>query len=409
MVLPNYFIKYITSPLTIENLRRRRTVATFQHYNLKNGTKKWMFQTYLGIDKVTGEERRTTRRGFKTLKEAKLVERRLQCDFRENGFKQKSTITFKEVYEMWFAQYKNTVKESTWAKTKEIFNNHILVAYGALKIDKIDIQYCEKTVNKWFQHTKSKYKRFHNYASNVFEYGISLGIVTDNPMQKINMPKVMSQVEEQIKLNFYTREELILFLKHLKNTGNKKAYSLFHLLAYSGLRQGEALALKWRDINFEEQTLTVNKTLTRGEDSRLIVLTPKTAKSARTISIDDNTLNILRVWRKAQLSELLRVGFNSMDDDQLVFTNVDNQFLSPAKPRKWLIKIQKEHNLSHVTVHGFRHTHCSLLFEAGASIPEVKERLGHSDVKTTINIYTHVTKKTKDETAQKFANYMSII
>ncbi|MFC6347556.1 site-specific integrase [Vagococcus carniphilus] len=218
----------------------------------------------------------------------------------------------------------------------------------------------------------------------------------------------MEEVKEETEFNYYTKEELIEFLDLIKKSNNLKAYTVFHLLAFSGLRQGELLALTWSDINFELKTLTVSKTLTRGENSRLIVLPPKTKKSARTMALDDGTLSILKTWRKVQRTEALTVGFNTMSKDQLIFTNIDNGFLSPAKSRKWLVAIQEQYNLKKITVHGFRHTHCSLLFEAGAAIPEVQERLGHTDVKTTLNIYTHVTKKTKKETALKFAKYLDI-
>ncbi|MDT2864288.1 tyrosine-type recombinase/integrase [Vagococcus carniphilus] len=384
-------------------------MAQFTQYELKNGTKKWMFKSYLGVDEVTGKEIRTTRRGFDTLKEAKLEEKRLQHDYLTNGFQKAKVTTFNEAYEMWFTQYKNTVKESTWAKTGEMFVNHILPAYGDLRIEKIDVKYCQKTINKWFDHTKTKYKRMHNYVSNVFEYAISLGIVSDNPTKRVTVPKVIEEVKEETEFNYYTKDELINFLNILEKSSNQKAYSLFYLLAFSGLRQGEALALTWSDIDFELKTLTVSKTLTRGENSRLIVLTPKTKKSARTMALDDGTLSVLKRWRKAQRTEALKFGFNTMNKNQLIFTNIDNSFLSPAKPRKWLIATQEKNNLKKITVHGFRHTHCSLLFEAGASIQEVQERLGHSDVKTTMNIYTHVTKKTKKETALKFANYINIV
>ena len=127
------------------------------------------------------------------------------------------------------------------------------------------------------------------------------------------------------------------------------------------------------------------------------------------MALDDGTLSVLKKWRKIQRTEALQFGFNTMNKNQLIFTNIDNNFLSPAKPSKWLIATQEKYNLKKITVHGFRHTHCSLLFEAGATIPEVQERLGHGDVKTTMNIYTHVTKKTKKETALKFANYINIV
>ncbi|CAM5217382.1 tyrosine-type recombinase/integrase [Lysinibacillus sphaericus] len=72
-----------------------------------------------------------------------------------------------------------------------------------------------------------------------------------------------------------------------------------------------------------------------------------------------------------------------------------------------MIQVQKKYNLDQITTHGLRHTHCSLLFEAGASIKEVQDYLGHSDIQTRMNIYTHVTEKAKETAAEKFANYMN--
>jgi len=91
-----------------------------------------------------------------------------------------------------------------------------------------------------------------------------------------------------------------------------------------------------------------------------------------------------------------------------VFSNEKNEFLQPTKTRKWLIQVQVKFNLKKITTHGLRHTHCSLLFEAGASIKEVQDRLGHSDIKTTMDIYTHVTQKAKEGAIQKFENYLQI-
>lgn len=72
-----------------------------------------------------------------------------------------------------------------------------------------------------------------------------------------------------------------------------------------------------------------------------------------------------------------------------------------------LKELLKKYNLSHITIHGFRHTHCSLLFETGAEMHTVKDRLGQSDIQTTINIYTHVTKKDRDKAAELFSNFMN--
>lgn len=89
-----------------------------------------------------------------------------------------------------------------------------------------------------------------------------------------------------------------------------------------------------------------------------------------------------------------------------MFSHTKNEFIQPVQIQKWMYSVQNKFQLKRVSPHGLRHTHCSLLFEAGASIKEVQDRLGHSDVKTTLDIYTHVTKKAKEGAIQKFVSYL---
>lgn len=117
-------------------------------------------------------------------------------------------------------------------------------------------------------------------------------------------------------------------------------------------------------------------------------------------------MDILKAWRKQQKKDYLHLGYNTTQPNQLVFSNENNEFIQPTKTRKWLMNILKKYNLKKITTHGLRHTHCSLLFEAGATLKDVQDRLGHTDSKTTLDIYTHVTQKAKAETIEKFENYL---
>ena len=91
----------------------------------------------------------------------------------------------------------------------------------------------------------------------------------------------------------------------------------------------------------------------------------------------------------------------------MLFSKLDNTALDVSSPRNRLERICKKNNFKMINIHGFRHTHCSLLFEAGVPMKDVMDRLGHSDIQTTMNIYTHVTKDSKDKSAQKFAKYVN--
>ena len=381
--------------------------SKIKEYIKKDGSKAYMFQTYLGVDPVTGKPRKTTRRGFATKKEAQLTLSRLKFEIEENGFTKVTHDNFEEIYLLWFdSAYKNTVKESTYVKTKEMFRVHILPAFGSMKLNKISVTYCQTTVNNWCD-SLAKYRVMKNYVTKVLDYSIALGLLKDNPMRKITMPKRKEIVDGEKVENYYNKEELQHFLNCIKSDGFTRWHALFRLLAFSGMRKGEALALEWKDIDFNQSTVTVNKTLARGENNKLIIQSPKTKTSFRTVSVDPGTMQLLKEWRKEQATDFLKLGINTMNPSQVVFTNYKNDYMQLASVTNRINKIIKKHDLKVITVHGLRHTHCSLLFESGASIQEVKERLGHSDIQTTMNIYTHVTQQAKEGMAEKFAAYVN--
>ncbi|MGE7948178.1 tyrosine-type recombinase/integrase [Lysinibacillus sp. NPDC093688] len=388
----------------------KKKVSPIKSYKLKNGETRYEFPAYLGIDPLTGKQKRTMKRGFKTRKEAELALARLKLDVANGTYKKERAETYQEVYDLWVVQYENTVEESTFVKTTGIFKNHILPVMGNYKIEKLTVDICQKHINEWAGKLK-KFRIVKSYAAKVLDFAMKRGFTQTNPFALVEMPtnltKKASVTNDDEDENFYTREQLIQFLTCLEQESNYKAFALFRLLAFSGMRKGEALALTWNDLIFTTNELRINKALSRGKDNQLYVKSTKTGV-ARTIKMDDKTLAILKEWKKKQKQDYLILGFNTMQPKQLVFSNEQNEYLQPTKTRKWILYVQKKYNLGTITTHGLRHTHCSLLFEAGASIKEVQDRLGHSDVQTTMNIYAHVTKKAKEEAIQKFASYIEM-
>ncbi|MFJ7935537.1 tyrosine-type recombinase/integrase [Sporosarcina sp. NPDC096371] len=388
----------------------KKKASPIKSYKLKNGDLRYEFPAYLGVDPLTGKQKRTTKRGFKTLKEAKLALARIQLDVANGTYQQERPETYQEVYDLWVTQYEKTVEESSFVKTTGLFRNHILPSMGTYKIEKIHVDICQKHVDEW----AAKLKRFHMvkaYAAKVLNFAIKRGYIQTNPFTHVDMPtsasKKATATDEDEAENFYTREQLIKFLSCLEQESNYKAYTLFRLLAFSGMRKGEALALTWKDLNFTTNELRINKALSRGKDNKLYVKSTKTGV-ARTIKMDDNTMAILKVWKKKQKQDYLVLGFNTLQPKQLIFSNELNEHMQPTKTRKWILHVQDKYELGTITTHGLRHTHCSLLFEAGASLKEVQDRLGHTDIQTTMNIYTHVTQQAKEEAILKFANYIEM-
>ena len=385
-------------------------MANIKKYTKKDGSTAYMFQAYLGTDPNTGNRIRVTRQGFRTKKEATIALSRLKLEVDEGCFIKANDDTFQAAYELWLEQYRNTVKESTLNKTIQLFGKHILPAFGSMKLDKISVTFCQKKVNEWFG-IHSKYTVIKNYTSSVLKFAIRMDLLKSNPMDKVTLPRRMAAVGKDEGLKYFDKVELQRFFEYsaaeAERTNNLLWHTLFRLLAFSGIRKGEALALTWNDLDFVSESVTINKTLTRGLENRLIIQAPKTASGKRSIALDPITLSMLNTWRKRQAMDFLKLGFNTMSGEQLIFPNTKNEFMCPTKPDKKLSRIIEQNDLKRITIHGFRHTHCSLLFEAGASIKEVQDRLGHSDIKVTMNIYAHVTEKAKEKTAEKFAKYVN--
>lgn len=285
-----------------------------------------------------------------------------------------------------------------------MFKIKILKEFDNMPIQSITTPYCQKVINYWIEN----YKDFRNikvYAANVFEYAVMLKIIHENPFKYTKLPK-RTRNKSNEHLTYYSSDELKQFLELIKD--DLMYYAMFRLLGFTGMRRGELMALTWEDINFKNKTISIDKTVTIGLNSKEIIQPPKTHSSIRVISIDDRTLSILKNWRVEQRKLCLMHGHNTSNKSQCLFTNLrTNKRLQVQHPNKAMDKICKKYNFKKIKIHGFRHTHCSLLFEAGLSIQEVQDRLGHGDINTTMDVYAHITEKQREKVAEKFANYIS--
>lgn len=375
-----------------------------KEYKLKDGTKRYLIKCYMGLDSLTGKRITTTRRGFKTQKEASLAEARLKLEYEEKTFNAKnSKYTFQQIYELFLVEHKNTVKSGTYATTVRYAKLHILPKIANKRIDSFTVLDCQKLVNQWAEYFNSaKYPK--GITQQVFDYAIKMNIITDNPMRKVKLPKRKETINEVNK--FYNTDELKHFFDCVKDYGNMKYLAFFRLLAFTGMRKGEALALNWSDIDFNKKQVHITKGVVLDENEIPIISTTKTKKSVRTVSLDDESLAILRKWKLEQAKELMSIGINSLNKHQLLFTYDANKLYRPSYSNCWLEQIIKKYNLKKITMHGFRHSHCSLLFEMNTPIQVVQDRLGHTNIKTTMDIYTHVTEKQRDDIAENFAKHI---
>lgn len=377
-------------------------------YTTKNGETRYLFQTYLGIDPITGKERRTTRRGFKTQKEAKQAERNLLLDVEENGLPSNQSDgfqdpTFEELASLWLENYKTTVKASTFenvrAKVEKMTEEH----FKELKLKKITVAYCQRVVIE-LSKTYVLYNHYLSVINRIFKYAVLMDILDSNPFDKVIKPKSR---QTQRKGNFLTKEELKEFLKLAQTATLSYFFPLVHLMSYTGLRQGETLALKWSDIDFENKKITVDKTAARIKEKQTLQ-TPKTKNSKRVISIDPTTLSILKSWKKDQIKIYFKNGKHFEGDENFIFTNQRGEWVHIHNFIRYFKRFIADHKLKPITPHGLRHTHASLLFSAGVEPKNISDRLGHSTVQITLDLYTHITEEQRTDTVEKLLEYMVI-
>ncbi len=218
-------------------------------------------------------------------------------------------------------------------------------------------------------------------------------------------------LNERVEQSYLEKPELKHLLSIIKKQGNLIDYAIFMTLAYTGIRIGELLTLKWEDVNFENNTLHIWKTLFREQNTitQFGLTPPKTRKSIRTIAISDNVIKILQDV-PIQQNEL-KQSHAMIIDENFIFIKMAGNFCGYPELRRLIgYRLKNYLQLSgiskNITLHKLRHTHISLLSEAGVDLPTIQERVGHENASTTLKIYLHVTTILKINAVSKFDELM---
>ena len=185
----------------------------------------------------------------------------------------------------------------------------------------------------------------------------------------------------------WTVSESQLFLDRV---ATDRLAPLYELMLTTGLRRGEAIGLRWEDVDLEGSALFVIQQITEVH-GHPVVGTPKTKRGARLVPLDGETVSMLRRHREAQ--ELERVAWGpAWNEAGLVFTREDGRLLRPEYATRHFQALAAEMGLPAIRLHDLRHTHASLALAAGVEMKVVSERLGHSQISVTADLYTHVSR-----------------
>lgn len=344
-------------------------------YTTQNGTR-YKFGIRLG-------DKTTTRCGFITQTEAIREYTRLKDEEERKVTNQK---TFYEVYEEWLEIYRTKVKDSTFYKTERVFYNHIFPYFYKQYIHEITPRDCQQFIMDCSAYVRGR--EYFNQAKKVAVYAQKMGYIKENPFNNVIEPKFKKGT---VQKNYLEIDEVKKLLDYYKD--NLYWHTLFRLMIFTGIRRGEVLSLEWDDVNFKKNTISINKTLSLGINNKPYVSSTKTERSNRVLLVDDITMELLKQLKEKSKYDIV---FPSQSGKHARLGNIGDK----------LNKAIKDTGISNVRVHDLRHTHATLLFSSGANAKEVQERLGHADIFTTMNIYTHVTNDNTRKTLNRFIDLM---
>lgn len=348
-------------------------------------TDKWMSQ--IRVKDWTGKEIHKKKRGFATKREALQWER---------DFISQSTgslgMTFQDFIELYMRDMEHRLKVSTVANKRFLINLKITPFFGKMPLNEIKPTDVRKWQNQLTSYRDEKGKPYsqtylktiNNQLTAIFNYAVKYYSLKENPCHKAgSMGK--KNAEEML---FWTKEEFAAFVEAVMD--KPASYAIFMTLYYTGMREGELLALTPADIDLEKSTIRINKSYQRlgGED---VVSTPKTPKSNREITIPAGLRNCLQDYMKQCY------GLSSADR------------LFPYTKHYLAHEIERGCKLSGVKkirVHDIRHSHASLLVEMGFSPLLIAERLGHERVQTTMETYSHLYPNKQTEVARQLDGIM---
>ncbi|MFJ7941561.1 Arm DNA-binding domain-containing protein [Peribacillus sp. NPDC096622] len=296
-------------------------------YIRKRSNGKWAYTVSLGIDSLTQKQKQKTKSGFATKKEAVSAARKVEAEIENGAFVKETKMTFKSFAEDWIMVYaQNSKISSVRARSKEM--KHFISVWGTYPLKKISKQmYQKRIVELSEKYSRNYLSGIHACGRMIFNHAVELGLIKLNPTENTHLPKYQVKVEEiesqEEEIKFLEKEELALFLRYADSDGLEMDSLIFTTLAYTGLRIGELLALKWTDFDDERGSLRVTKTLYNPSNNikKYELLPPKTSGSIRTIRIDERLVLMLKRHEIKQKEIKLQKGPNYLDNQFILARN----------------------------------------------------------------------------------------
>jgi integrase len=358
----------------------------------------------------TEERRRAIKAGFASRKEAQAAMAKVMVAVEERSYLAPSKLTVREyLTKEWLPAIEATVRPTTYRSYVQHVSFHIVPHIGSLKLEKVS----GATLNALYAKLASQGKRdgkrglsprtvhhVHVCLHRAFRDAVRWGRLFRNPVDAADPPRVGGSGGHEMKT--WSAAQVRAFLE---STKDDRLYPLWRLLALTGMRRGEVLGVKWEDIDFEAGRLSVRRSLIP-LGAEVIVSEPKTARGRRSIALDAETVEVLKVQASRQLEEQRQQGDPWCDSGYLC-TKEDGTPYHPEVVSRYFRQAVKRAMLPMIRPHDLRHTHATLALQAGIHPKVVSERLGHANVSITLDTYSHAIPAMQEEAAERIAGLVA--
>lgn len=307
--------------------------------------------------------------------------------------------TFQDYLETeWLPQYETHVKPSTFSAARSSVRLYIGPGLGHIPVDRITRDDILAFYTRLFHQPSARrgqplgrtsIQRVHATVHTALENLVLSGRLAANPAHGLRQKR---RRWERHEFSIWTPDELDYFLSHARHD---PLFPVVRVLAWTGMRRGEAVGLKWADLRTDAKTITIRRAICI-VDRKRYVSTPKSAQG-RALALDKDTIAVLRRHRSAQARACKAAGRSAPGPLDWMFQGADGDHLSPNALTHRFQRLVERIGLPKIRLHDLRHTHASHLILSGANIKAVQERLGHTDIVLTLNIYSHLLPTTQRE------------
>ena len=369
------------------------------------------------VDPLTGKKAEKSKGGFGTKAEAEYAASQTYLDIKDNiGVTANTNILFRDYADSWFEEYKSTVKATSLRSRKaylEVLKNN----FQNLRMKDLNLKVYQRILNELAQkYKKNSLITMNQVMQMIVKQATFENFYRSNPISNVKIPHY-NDTEEKVEfwdistLNKFNEYCLSQINKNRKKSTQyislekERDLAMYYLMAYGGLRIGEVCALSLNDYFPITKEININKTLGSSNEIQINsswgIFPPKTKAAYRSVPLPEIAYKQLEKW--LTLRKEYRILFsNVFQESQYLFCKKTGEPLTPRDLRQKFTVIVKKAGLPQISPHGLRHTYTALQIQAGIDPKSLQMLLGHADIKTTLNVYAHLTDQKKQETIAKF-------